>query len=64
MRMEGEDGGRGGRERERGGRGDYLLSICDATCSLLAVTTGKLVTDLRDSDRADPYLTKLVTVLI
>ena len=57
VRREGEEG-------ERGGKGDYLLSIRDTTCSLLAVTTGKLVTDLRDSDRADPYLTKLVTVLI
>lgn len=57
MRREGEEG-------ERGGKGDYLLSICDTTSSLLAVTTGKLVTDLRDSNRADPYLTKLVTILI
>ena len=42
----------------------YLLSVCDSTGTLLSVTTGKLVPDLRHSYRANPDLTELVPILI
>lgn len=42
----------------------YLLSVSDPTGSFLSVTTGKLVTDLRDSDRTDTDLAEFVAILV
>jgi len=42
----------------------YLLTVSYSTCSLLTVSTGKLVTYLRRLDSSNTYFTEFVSFLI
>ena len=44
--------------------GHVLLAVLNPACSLLPVSRGKLVTDLRDSDRPHTDLDELISIRV